>query len=301
MEYKRHKSSRRRRKRYSSSRRHTTQASKTPKVIFSLLLMGGVIYMLSASTVGTYLAENLVAPIFDALKSNDDIDDDAIKVSLSSNKNSVTSDITLPGTTLYTLQMGIYSSQENASKKAETLKTQGGAGYVLQDGDKFRVLSAGYTSNDDAKTVKDRLMADGIDCALFTLSAEEYTFKISTDKENTSSLSLAFSAFKTAQDSLSNAILDFDIKSQSISEGQTECNSILEKLKSDINIITSSTDLPSTLGCMTDCYGEYEEQLSLLSSSSCTDRTAFASKMKHTQLHLAKTYIDFSKSLSATL
>ncbi len=259
--------------------------------------------MLSASAAGTYLAENFVAPIFEAFnKNSDNTDDDgALAVSLSTDKDSVTKDVTLPGITLYTLQMGIYASHDNACAQADILKAQGAAGYILTDDDKFRVLSAGYEAADDARKVKERLMSDGTDCALFTLSCESSAFKISTDKENADSLINAFAAFKAAQNSLSNAILAFDSNAQSISEGQIECNKILEAFKSDMDIISKSEDIPSQLDGMMNCYDEYCSQLSALSSSDYDNRSTFAAAMKYSQLLMADAYIEFSSELSASL
>ena len=66
------------------------------------------------------------------------------QVSLSTAPSSRSEDIALPALTCYTLQMGVFSSAENAQKQSDTLKSQGAGGYVLQDGDRYRVLAAGY-------------------------------------------------------------------------------------------------------------------------------------------------------------
>lgn len=304
MEYKRHRNIKKRKRLNRSRRRHQTQSrpNSAPKTILILLLTGGIIYMFSASFLGTYLAENFVAPIFEAFKKDpSDSDDGSLAVSLSTDKNAVVSDVTLPGTTLYALQMGIYASPDNAQKQSAELKSKGAAGYILSDDDKFRVLSAGYNSQDDAKSVKDRLTEGGTDCAVFTLSCDSHAFKISTDKSSTDSLATAFSSFKTALDSLSDAILNFDKDTKSISECQKECTAILETFKGDMEIITNNSDIPTALEGMLSCYDIYCTQLSALSSSEHSEKSTFSSAMKYAQLCLADEYIKFSVELSSSL
>ncbi|MBQ9832385.1 MAG: SPOR domain-containing protein [Clostridia bacterium] len=300
MEYKRNRNSsarRRRRKRYSSSR--SRSGSGAPKALFAVLLTCGIVYLLSASAAGTWIAQNLAAPIFEAFNKKDTVkDDDSLAVSLSTAKNAVTTDVTLPGISVYSLQMGIYSSEENASSQATALKAQGAAGYVFKDSEQFRVLGAGYLTESDAKTVKDRLINEGTDCTLFTITCNDEVFKISTDKDNTEAVESAFSAFKEATASLSNAILTFDSDSQSIADGQYACKTILEDFEKDMELFES--DVPDQLKDMVNCRNEYKALLSNLSSASCSSRSEFASSMKYAQLHMADLYISLSASLSAS-
>ena len=117
----------------------------------AMLMLAGIVYLVSASAAGTWLAEKVMAPAFEALASlgreQEDLTapetEDLQQVSLSTAPSSRSEDISLPALTCYTLQMGVFSSAENAQKQSDTLKSQGAGGYVLQDGDRYRVLGIG--------------------------------------------------------------------------------------------------------------------------------------------------------------
>lgn len=68
-----------------------------------------------------------------------------------------TREVVLPESVWYTIQTGIFSSEAAAIEKAGAYTDRGAPGYVLRDGDKFRVLIACYGQKEDASTVRARL------------------------------------------------------------------------------------------------------------------------------------------------
>ncbi|NCB31788.1 MAG: SPOR domain-containing protein, partial [Clostridia bacterium] len=165
---------RRRRKAYrtSKSRMGSDASSGAGRAMIVLLMIAAIVYLVSASAAGTWLAEHVMAPAFEALASytgkeapiEDTPVEDVQQVSLSTDGSSVSANIALPALDCYALQMGVFSSQDNAEKQAQALQGQGAGGYVLQDGDRYRVLAAGYAQEAEAKEVKDRLVNEGMDC-----------------------------------------------------------------------------------------------------------------------------------------
>lgn len=68
-----------------------------------------------------------------------------------------TREITLGEEVWYTIQTGIFSTREAAEEKAGAYTDRGAPGYVLKDGDKYRVLIACYGQKEDASAVRARL------------------------------------------------------------------------------------------------------------------------------------------------
>ena len=92
----------------------------------------------------------------------------------------------LPALNCYMLQMGVYSSHENAQKEAERLRALGAAGYIFADSSsgetRYRVMASGYDSEQSAKSVKDRLTSEGVEAAMYTLSSPQASFRVTADK-----------------------------------------------------------------------------------------------------------------------
>ena len=68
-----------------------------------------------------------------------------------------TREITLAEARWYTIQTGVFSSQEAALEKAEAYTERGAPGTVVQEGSKWRVFIASYGSEEDASAVRQRL------------------------------------------------------------------------------------------------------------------------------------------------
>ena len=114
-------------------------------------------YLGAATKAGTFLAEKVVRPVFEQLGVF--AGDRAAPEASSSPEGTVS--YTAPAMDFYFLQVGVYASQENAETEAKSIQSQGGAGYVYQDKEDFRVILSAYTSQDDAETVQQRIYGIG--------------------------------------------------------------------------------------------------------------------------------------------
>lgn len=151
--------------------------------------------------MGEFLSENVVDPIVGVFSPNDEgtpaNDDDKDKPSATKSINTI--DFSIPEFSLYALQAGVFSDTENAQKYADELINKGGAGYVVEFDEGFRVLIAGYLNEDDAKNVKERLLEEqNMDTSIIEISGSAITSKVEADS--------------TTADLLANAAINDDIK-----------------------------------------------------------------------------------------
>lgn len=72
MEYrrKRRASSRRKASGRAAARRSSSTSSDAGRAIVSLLMVGAIVYLVSASAAGTWIAENVMAPMISAFQEN---------------------------------------------------------------------------------------------------------------------------------------------------------------------------------------------------------------------------------------
>lgn len=77
--------------------------------------------------------------------------------SVAYDRSVTTREIILPEQTWYTIQTGVFSSQNAAISKAEAYSDRGAPGTVVEDGGKWRVFIASYERETDAAAVRQRL------------------------------------------------------------------------------------------------------------------------------------------------
>lgn len=272
------------------------------RAMIALLMVAAIVYLVSASAAGTWLAEKVMAPAFEALSAYTSKKEpaeeapagatDVQQVSLSTDKSSVSTDISLPALDCYALQMGVFSSSENAAKQAQTLKAQGAGGYVLQDGDRYRVLAAGYSVEAEAKEVKDRLVGEGMDCTVHQISAPGATFRVSAQQSQLDGVEAGFSALREAQAALTDAAIAFDRDDRSVGEGQSAAQSIRSTLEENMAGLAAYADSAPAIARLVACQALFSGELATLAQSAASTHTAFSSELKHAQLALTKAYAD---------
>lgn len=223
MEYrrKRRASSRRKASGRAAARRSGSTSSDAGRAIVSLLMVGAIVYLVSASAAGTWIAENVMAPMISAFsgKTNGDSDGSqsvsgtptpdgslSTAVDLSAGASSgatVSAQVSLPALDCFMLQMGVYTSKSNAEAQAEALQAQGAGGYILEDAStgeiRYRVMASGYDSAESAKSVKTRLIGEGIDCTVYELSTAAATFRVTASEDRIPQIESGFAALEKAQ------------------------------------------------------------------------------------------------------
>ena len=95
---------------------------------------------------------------------------EGINLSQSDNTETQSAKAVLPAMRCYMLQMGVFSSRENASKEAERLKKLGAAGYIISDAStgetRYRVMLPDTKRSRARKALRIGLQRKGRDGAV---------------------------------------------------------------------------------------------------------------------------------------
>lgn len=162
-------------------RKYTARAKQDSSFSFfvAVAILLALAYLGAATKAGTFLAEKVVRPVFEQLGvfSGEGTAPEATSSPVG------TVSYTAPAMDFYFLQVGVYASQENAETEAKSIQSQGGAGYVYQDKEDFRVILSAYTSQDDAETVQQRL-ADTMELKVLPIHIEEKNIQTTTQEQN---------------------------------------------------------------------------------------------------------------------
>lgn len=218
MEYRKRK----RRIRRPAVRRNDTAVAYTVVVC----VFFGIVYLISASRFGTWLAVHWVAPVFAQ----------AEQVSAATAAPAATdtpkpvereeTSIDVPAQTCYALQIGVYSSKENAEQQAKSLQQIGAAGYIVQDGDRYRVLAAGYTDEESCNQVGQQLLQEGIESRVYEMPGGTRTLRITATQSQLSALQSAVNGMPTLLAGLYDLAIRFDKETMRIDQGVVSLRSL---------------------------------------------------------------------------
>ena len=202
----------------------------------------------------------------------------------------------------YMLQMGVYSSHENAQKEAERLRALGAAGYIFADSSsgetRYRVMASGYDSEQSAKSVKDRLTSEGVEAAMYTLSSPQASFRVTADKSAIEDVCGAFAAFDEAIGSMGQAVIRFDKESLSVADGKLICADILNTFDAKLTPLESFSGTDGTLGEILGAYSDCRAQLDTVRGGEYQSIVDFSSAMKYTHLYIASRYAAMVEKLA---
>ena len=312
MEYRRRKKSGSMRSR---PRSRAQSSSGAGGMIVSLILIAGIVYIIVTSNAGDWVAREVMAPLFSAVSSIGDKANDApsglnngsttaggINLSTGESTAAESANAVLPALNCYMLQMGVYSSHENAQKEAERLRALGAAGYIFADSSsgetRYRVMASGYDSEQSAKSVKDRLTSEGVEAAMYTLSSPQASFRVTADKSAIEDVCGAFAAFDEAIDGMGQAVIRFDKESLSVADGKLICADILNTFDAKLTPLESFSGTDGTLGEILGAYSDCRAQLDTVRGGEYQSIVDFSSAMKYTHLYIASRYAAMVEKLA---
>ena len=299
MEYRRRKRTRRR------NNRNNTGGESAGRMIIGLLLVAGVIYFVSASNAGTWIAQNVMAPMFEAFNPQDSEPSGtadpsvAAGLDLSSGGKTTTEEIPLKPMDCFLLQMGVFSSEANANELAKEIQGKGAGGYVVQDGTQYRVFASGYTTEASAKEVRDRLKSEGTDCTVHKISCAGASFKVTATEAQLKAVREGFKALYDAQEAMVDAALRFDKDSLSVSAGKSNVTSIQDELSGAMKSLIDQKSDASILASVKACYDAFYKDLQSLAQYNTESTVEFSAQMKYTQIKMACEYKDLVEGLSS--
>ena len=317
MEYRRRR--RRAKARYRTRSARTSGGSSVGGAIISLLLIAGIIYVIASSTAGEWVAKNVMAPaiaFFTGAKAETDdgeqanadntaepVGEDQTTIDLSEGDSApVSAQLTFPGVTCYMLQMGVFTSLENANAEAVTLQARGAAGYIMEDASsgatRYRVIAAGYEDYDSAKSVKDRLVSEGTDCTIFTLESVSSVFKVTAPEESITGVGTGFEAISEARKSLAQAFIDFDKNAMTVTEGKAKAAEILSALEADMEPLASFAPDGGALSEILDTYAQIKASFEQLAGGTYESAVDFSASMKYTYLNITDRYAALTEALA---
>lgn len=289
---------RRRRRSMHTPRRANTLAGAA---ICILLVTAAVVYLVGISSAGTWLAEHVVAPVFQTLGVGGGADSPPASTDGGQSAAAVVSSelLELPQLTCYALQMGVYSTESNAEKQAVALQEVGAGGYILQDGERYRVLAAAYASEEDLQKVRQQLSAEGLDSAAYPFSSLQSKLVVTGTEAQVDTLERALGGLLELQRELCELAIAFDRDQQPIEAGKSSIAAFSQKVEGYLTDIAAVSTDQAVLASLADCCRNILAQFEKATAMPVDDRAAFTAYLKYTCILCADAYCGFCTSVSA--
>jgi len=273
------------------------------------------VYIIASSTAGEWVAKNVMAPAIaffagdktgdkDGDSLNDPSETDgAASIDLSEGDAAPASaELTFPGVKCYMLQLGTFTSENNAKTLAATVRARGGAGYIFEDASggetRYRVMAAGFEDYESAKSVKDRLVAESTDCTIYTLESASSVFRVTAPKDSMAGVRAGFDALANARKSLAEACIAFDRDALSVEQGRAKAEEILSTLKTEMKPLSSFAPDGGALSRILDAYAALRASLETLAGGEYQSTVDFSAAMKYTYLNITDQYAALTEALA---
>lgn len=166
-----------------------------------VVLLLSLAFVIVSLTAGDWVNEKVVTPvlsIFSGEKSSADQPQSILTNSPALNIPSATGarqseSIKVDAKAYYLLQGGIYSDLTNAAAASAELKQSGGGGYIIDEGDKKRVILSAYLTDTDAKTIRDRLKTEAnMETYVYANNLPEFSVSVGATSDQISIIKDAF-------------------------------------------------------------------------------------------------------------
>ena len=211
--------------------------------------------------------------------------DDSIKVSL-------------PAMDVYMLQMGVYSSAENAAEQSAALKKRGAAGFVYDDNGSYRAIAAAYSDKASAESVQSRLENEGYECTVFHAECSGAELLITAETEMLAGIRAAFEFAGNLSDELDKASIEYDEKQQDIMQAQTTLRDLALRVKAAGDGVYESARSNELLMYVYSYLSDMERKISSLCNYEY-DSVGFSSALKELRIVSSLRYAELLKQIGA--
>lgn len=290
------------------SRLRKNQARKRYATFILIVILGlGLIYVVSAGTLGKYVS-NLILPIINgesqAGKQEADLDDPLLTPpndteELTEDTSKVNDTLKANALSLYTIQMGAFTEEENAKAFSGELKARGGAGYIYNDGF-YRVMAIGFQSEEDANKVKDELIANDMEASIYKLVTSGADMQITATEENVDIVRSAYEIWEEKYRMLEQIIVDLDSGAITLLEALDRISSIkseMELKKERLQEINANQSNNEILDGLVKLYDNSCLSLERIKSKSFNDMVAISSEIKYTYIEMLMHYKDYMEQI----
>jgi len=276
-----------------------SKKSAAPGILL-VLLLGVAIYFFVAGSMGKWIGENVVQPVFSFFEQGEEIPSPSdFEPSVSpmpttditkNNDDAVTKKINTPAISVFALQTGAFSDVENAENAAALLTRKGGAGYVINDGELNRVLLSCYFEDNEAVSVMSRLESEeNISTRQYLIEVDPVNIEITAKETTIETINQGFEYIPVLIENIQKAgyafdRYEYDACDKLIEDTKTKLNGVIYELEKK----TDGTNNQVVLSEL-ELLKSYMNKLENIDLT-VDDMVAISSEIKYTQIDMIYDY-----------
>jgi len=211
----------------------------------------------------------------------------------------ISGSITIKGFELYMLQYGAFSDKANTDALSAALKSKGLAGYVLEEGEKYKVMAQAFSSEEHARGAQTMLGEDESYVVLFRV--DDVSMKVEAQQEQIAAIQSTWWSWKSAL--MNTMLLQDAIENGEL--GTDGCLSQISMIKEEIDkkvalmdeVVLLKTQQP-LLSPMRDYMAALSLQLGELSEERSAEKNELCSKLRCLVISIAEDIREFSAQIN---
>jgi len=206
-------------------------------------------------------------------------------------------EIRVESRSFYALQLGAFSSEQNAQTESRAVQQRAAGGYVYSDGIHYRVLAAVYNSRETAKTVKAQLMEqNSLDSGIYQIDVPAITLRVTAGEEQLAAVQTGFDRMGAVCDELLELCEQFDKEEATPEEVQERLQKLAQSCREPAEVLSSVKE-----GIAAELCRELEEKAQRLeecAGKGASGRTEFSSALKYAHISEVCAYSAFASGIS---
>lgn len=279
-----------------------SNGAMSPSGIYALLVLVAVaiVAVIYFSSLGNWLSERVFAPVFAWMDPQDDTPASVqMQPKVQTEGATVrTSALSLPNMTCFAVQIGIYTNEANAKKQAEALQELGAAGFVISDGDQYRVLAAGYLDSASLTSVRENLSKQGLESTSYKLQAASVKVVVSAQQTQIDGIERYLADFAEGISDVAELVIRFDKEKMSCADGLTSLNALLTASETALSEFSASVRESNRFTeKVSACGRSVIAQMQQIIDLNAQEKVQLSSQLKYLFLHICNCYCDFAASL----
>lgn len=284
-------------------------------LIIGLLVFGGI-YIVTAGGIGKIIS-NIVTPILESRPPDNGVDPEgqqkesgeippkntelALPEELKKDEEpKITETIKVESMRFYGIQMGAFSSQDNAHVDAKEIQGKGGAGYIIED-QYFRVIAMAFMGEQDADTVQKQLKEQKVEVQKYELLCPGVNMEITASREKVEGIKTSFNLWREKIQLLESVIKDLDnnrVTVEIVMNRLRETKNAMVTQMEEIKRYSATGESNQVLGGLQDLFEQQIQNIDNIISENISNQVAISAKIKYTYIDIIFRYKQYIEQIT---
>lgn len=266
-------------------------------MLILLLLMGGIIYVLFATSVGSWLTES----VFGRKHGGNTLaaTEPAGATPGLSFSNPQTQKMHFSGLDMYALRLGSFESDAEASALSASVRALGAAGCIIDNGDgSVSVFASAYTTEAGAESVRKRLVEQGYKAEIVPFACEPVEIEVTAEAERLDGIAEAVGFSFGIINDLNNEVINYDTAERGIEYGKAIGSELLENIRSLRSALNGVHDGRGVMDALDEYYMQLTALVTAFNSSETQNRVELSGLLKNLQIGAIEAYTNMLNAVA---